>query len=336
MKFLLKQLKYVLLLVIFLFILTYATLLPRPYNLDIDTPNNVKAKTLDGSFKLITFNVGLLDLRVVGKTMFKPTEYIEQRARIIPQQLLTHGADVIALQEIYEKKHIDFFIKELKSTYPFFFFKHNSQIKLNNGLMIFSKYPFVSTKGESQSDKGPIDEWLMADRGLLSAVIKLNDDINLDIVNLHATSGGTLNSQDSDSVNASRQKQLEQALKLALASNTEYQIILGDVNAGPEISKINYNYFLDNDFSDAYAKYSSQKGLDAKPTWDGANPLNSMRGYTAEDTQRIDHIYLSKRLTAITTLEIVERVFDENILTIEGKSFPLSDHYGVEMVLNFN
>ena len=92
MKFLLKQLKYVLLLVIFLFILTYATLLPRPYNLDIDTPNNAKAKTLEGPFKLITFNVGLLDLRVVGKTMFKPTEYIEQRARVIPQQLLSHDA----------------------------------------------------------------------------------------------------------------------------------------------------------------------------------------------------------------------------------------------------
>ena len=335
MKFLLKQLKYVVLLVIFLLVLTYATLLPKPYKVDIATANTAQSEIFEGSFKLITFNLGLLDLRVVGRTMFKPTEYIEQRAKIIPKQLLTHDADVIALQEIYDKKHIDFFVKELQKTYPFYFFKHNSQIKLNNGLMIFSKYPFVSTKGESQSDKGPIDEWFIADRGLLSAVIKLNDEINLDIVNLHATSGGTLNSQDSDNINASRQKQLEQALTLALASNTEYQIILGDVNAGPEISNINYNYLLENDFSDAYAEYSLQKGIVAKPTWDGANPLNSMRGYTAEDTQRIDHIYLSKRLGAITQLEIVERVFDENVITIDGKGFPLSDHYGVEMVLRF-
>jgi len=336
MKFILKQLKYVVLLFILLVVLTYATLFPKPYNLDIMAPADAQAKVLDRSFKLITFNIGLLDLRVVGASMFKPTEYIEQRAKIIPKQLLNHDADVIALQEIYDKKHIDYFIQELKETYPFYFFKHNSQIKLNNGLMIFSKYPFVSTKGESQSDKGPIDEWFIADRGLLSAVIKLNNDINLDIVNLHATSGGTLNSQDSDNVNASRQKQLEQALNLAMASNTEYQIILGDVNAGPEISKINYNYLLENNFTDAYAEFSRQKGIIAKPTWTGDNPLNSMRGYTAEDAQRIDHIYLSKKLDAITDLGIVERVFDENVLNVDGKNIPLSDHYGVEMVLEFN
>lgn len=336
MKFLLKQLKYVLLLLIFLLILTYATLFPKPYKLDLTASSTAKAKTLDSTFKLITFNVGLLDLRVVGKTMFKPTEYIEERARIIPSQLLSQDADVIALQEIYDKKHIDFFIKELKESYPFYFFKHNSQFKLNNGLMIFSKYPFVSTKGESQYDKGPIDEWFMADRGLLSAVIKLNDNINLDIVNLHATSGGTLHKQDDDSINFSRQMQMEQALKLAIASKTNYQIILGDVNAGPEISQMNYKYLLENDFTDAYAKYASQKGISAKPTWDGANPLNSMRGYTAKDAQRIDHIYLSKRLSMISKLESVARVFDENMVTVNGKGYPLSDHYGVEMVISFD
>ena len=64
MKFLLKQLKYVLLLLIFLLILTYATLFPKPYKLDLTASSTAKAKTLDSTFKLITFNVGLLDLRV--------------------------------------------------------------------------------------------------------------------------------------------------------------------------------------------------------------------------------------------------------------------------------
>ena len=336
MKFVFKLIKYTLLIVVFLLVLTYATLFPKPYKVEIAPVSADRVKALDGSFKLITFNIGLLDLRVVGKTMFKPTEYIEQRAQVIPEQLLAHDADVIALQEIYDKKHIDFFINELQQAYPFYFFQHNSHIKLNNGLMIFSKYPFVSTDGESQSDKGPIDEWFIADRGLLSAVVKLNDQTNLAIVNLHATSGGTLNRQDSDNVNASRQMQLEQALKLAMKSKTEYQIILGDVNAGPEISQVNYKYLLENDFTDAYAKFSKQNRIPAKATWDGANPLNSMRGYTAKDAQRIDHIYLSKKLDAITQLKSVERVFDENVISVDGKSYPLSDHYGVEMVISFN
>ena len=335
MKIIFKLIKYTLLLVIFLLVLTYATLFPKPFKIDIAPTINAKAKTYDGSFKLITYNIGLLDLRVVGRSMFKPTEFIEPRAQVIPKELLARDADVIALQEIYDKKHINFFIKELQEVYPYYFFQHNSHIKLNNGLMIFSKYPFVSTKGESQADKGPIDEWFMADRGIISTVINVKNDINLAIVNLHATSGGTLHKQDDDSINFSRQMQMEQALKLAIASKTNYQIILGDVNAGPEISQMNYKYLLENDFTDAYAKYASLKGISAKPTWDGANPLNSMRGYTAKDAQRIDHIYLSRRLTSMSRIVGVERVFDGNMVTVDGKDYPLSDHYGVEMVLQF-
>ena len=336
MKYLLKHLKYLLILLIVLIVLIYATLLPRPYYTDINLPDNVVNKTFNGPLKIITFDAGLLDLRIVGRTMYKPTEYIDQRAKLIPQQLLTRNADIIALQEVYEKKHIDFFISKLKKEYPYYFFKHNSYFKLNNGLMIFSKFPFVSTKGESQNEKGPIDELFIADRGLLSAVIKLDNNTNIDIVNLHATSGGTLNKQDSDSINIKRQKQIEKALELAIESNTEFQIIVGDINAGPSISKINYAYLLENDFTDAYGEYSKVNNLNAKPTWEGANPLNAMHGYTAADNQRIDHLYLSKQLTNNSQIILVERIFDENIFTVEGKSFPLSGHYGVELILAIN
>lgn len=61
-----------------------------------------------------------------------------------------------------------------------------------------------------------------------------------------------------------------------------------------------------------------------------------MRGYTAKDAQRIDHIYLSKRLSMISQLESVARIFDENMVIVDGKGYPLSDHYGVEMVISFD
>lgn len=333
MKFILKLSAFLLALAVLVVIISYATLLPKPYKRTLQPPQEIYTKTLNGSLKIITYNVGLLDIRVLGKTMFKPTEFIKQRAQLIPQHLLNRNADVIALQEIYEKHHINYFINHLKDSYPYYFFAHQSPVKLNNGLMVFSKYPFVSTSGESQKEKGPIDEWFIADRGLLSTVIKLDENTNVNLVNMHATSGGTLTAQDTDAMNAKRQAQLEQALTLARSTKTDYQIIVGDVNAGPAISSDNYQYLLKNGFTDSYADYSKKSGIEAKPTWYGDNPLNAMRGYNKEDAQRIDHLYLSKQLAENSNIVNVERIFDTNTISVRGKDYPLSDHYGLELEL---
>lgn len=336
MKILFKLIKYLFFLLLLLVLLSYLTLFPKPYKTDIKISQQPAQAVNKRTLKIITFNLGLLDIRILGRTMFKPTDFIQQRAKVIPQHLLARNADVIALQEIYEKRDIDYFIQELKAVYPYYYFKHPSRIKLNNGLMVFSKFPFVDMTGQSQQEKGPIDEWFIADRGLLSTTIQVNDKTLINLVNLHATSGGTLNKQDSDKMNFMRQTQMEQALKLALSGNTEYQIIVGDINAGPDISPMNYKYLLENDFTDAYDAYSKRSGIAVKPTWYGANPLNAMRGYTSNDAQRIDHIYLSKRLSMNSTIVSAERIFDENMVTVNGKAYPLSDHYGVEVVLQLH
>ena len=336
MKFILKFFSFLLIITLIVVVLAYATLLPKPYKKTIQAPQEIYTTTHAGSLKIITYNIGLLDIRVFGRSMFKPTEFIKQRAQLIPQQLLNRDADVIALQEIYEKHHINYFISQLKASYPYYYFQHKSPLKLNNGLMVFSKYPFLSTHGESQVEKGPIDEWFIADRGLLSTIIKLNENTTVNLVNMHATSGGTLTAQDTDKMNTMRQRQMQQALKLATSANTDYQIIVGDFNAGPNISAVNYQFLIDNGFTDAYASYSEQTGIAVKPTWYGDNALNALRGYTDQDAQRIDHLYLSKALTDNSKLLMVERIFDQNKITVNGNAYPLSDHYGVEMALEVN
>ncbi|MBT8142522.1 MAG: endonuclease/exonuclease/phosphatase family protein [Gammaproteobacteria bacterium] len=333
MRALFKTLKYLIIISLVLVVVVYASLLPKPFMTHVQEPVSSTPKAFSGQLKVISFNLGLLDIRVLGKSVFKPTEFIEERAKHIPHALLQRNADVIALQEIYEKRDIEFFIQKLKQEYPYYFFAHKSLIKLNNGLMVFSKYPFIRTMSESQQEKGPIDEMLIADRGILSTVIKLTDQKRVNLINLHATSGGTLNRQDDDNINLMRTRQLEQALKLALTNNTEYQIILGDFNAGPRFSAINYKYLLENDFTDVYAAYAQQRGITPKPTWTGDNPLNAMRGYTAAEAQLIDHIYISRRLRTDSRIRSARRVFDENIVEVDGKMYPLSDHYGVEVLL---
>ncbi len=320
----------------------YYTLHPKPY-LNYAWDNIVFPETVaselasKNEFSILSFNAGLLDLRIHGETKLMPTAFIEERTKKIPSALLAEDADVIALQEVYEKEHIDFLIRELKSTYPHYFFQHNSRLKLNNGLMLFSKYPLLDRKGMSQDEKGPFDEAWLADRSLISSAIEVNGK-RISIVNLHATSGGTLYAQDDDNINQARQKQLQKAIDLANTYQTDYQIILGDMNAGPTIAPSNHQHVLSQGYVDAHGELIEYQKTDkSNSTWDGGNPLNAMRGYDASIQQRIDLIYLSDALKKAVELTGAQQLYSEDSVKIDEQlSVPLSDHYGVIVNMRFD
>ena len=334
MKYIYKHIKYFILGLIFLVLVSFATFGPTSYNLDIKQANE-PAPDFTGTFSVITYDTSLLDLRMLGTSIYRSSDYIEQRAKNIPKELLKFDADVIALQKVYSKKHIDYFISKLKDLYPYYFFKHNSSLRINNGLLLFSKYPFLSTSVESQIAKASFDEMLITDSGVLSAVIRLNDQIKLDIVNMHATPGGLLLKSGNDAIEV-REEQLKQALNLAIASGEPKQIILGDINAGPNTFNENYFYLIEQGFIDAYHEYSVKSNTKIQPSWTGNNPLNIQKGADPSLEQRIDHIFLSKALTDEININKVSRILDEPILTIGKKKIPLSDHYGILIEIEFS
>ncbi len=339
-KFLSWALVLILFLVIAVLVSGYYTLHPKPYkNFDWNSVKfdqavspELAAKT---DFTLITFNAGFLDLRIQGKTKFMPTDHIEARLAATPTHLLARDADLIAFQEVYEKAHIDFLIEELKPVYPHYYFQHNSRLKLNNGLMLFSKYPLNDRKGMSQPEKGPLDERFLADRSLLSAVVEIKGK-RISIVNLHATSGGTLYSSDDPKINAMRGRQLQTAIDLAGSKDTDYEIILGDINAGPIVSRENYQLFSYNSYVDTHWAYSGGAITFPETTWAGDNYHNAIRGYAADIQQRIDLIFFSDSLAAEAVLTNAQRLYTEDSVEIDDNlSVPLSDHYGLEVSFEF-
>lgn len=325
----------------------YATLRPSAYSGEYLTeisrsvylsPNHRSTSdelVARGELKLLTFNAGLLDLRIHTRDVLKPTDYLAERLARLPAALIGSQAHIIALQEVYDTQHIDYLIRELNDEYPYVFLKHISAIKLNNGLLLFSKFPLINARGEAFENNMPWDEWLVADRGLQSAEIEFHGK-RIGIVNLHATSGGTSYDYEDPYVQSIRQDQIQQAINAAGAAGTDLQILLGDFNTGPNSAKSNYDFMIDNRFLDAQLSFDPQANDYSRATWDGANPLNGLRGYDGSSYGRIDLIFLSQALAKQTHVIDAQRVMDDfSVLVDADLMVPLSDHYGVEIILQF-
>ena len=68
---------------------------------------------------VLTWNVGLMRIKMCGKTVFSNPPFVQERAQHIAPSILSHKADVVALQECYEVEHVDMLVDALSSQYPF-------------------------------------------------------------------------------------------------------------------------------------------------------------------------------------------------------------------------
>ena len=101
--------------------------------------------------------------------------------------------------------------------------------------------------------------------------------------------------------------------------------LVGDLNAGPESSKINYQAILDEGFIDAF-KMAGNSGI----TWDPENPLIISGDENHLPAQRIDHIFMNNMALDVLKPESGIIVMDENSILLEDNSrIPVSDHYGL-------
>ena len=55
--------------------------------------------------KVMTLNVGLLNLKVLGHSVLKPADWIEERFSCLHESILALNPDIVFLQEIYTSHH---------------------------------------------------------------------------------------------------------------------------------------------------------------------------------------------------------------------------------------
>ena len=208
------------------------------------------------------------------------------------------GADVIALQEVFQPAHRRFLIDALRDTHPHALAPRASRSVLGSGLMLLSIAPI------RRGGFFPLAGIGLTDRGALWAELDDPAPGALRLANVHVRAGPP------------KRHAAELAHLLHVAGR--HAILCGDFNCGPNIAADAYRRILRDGWVDAY---TAAGGTEA-PTWDAANPLNRVGRYRHDPSQRIDHVFIPDRigLRAVTAAIVLR----------DGKP-PLSDHYGMQV-----
>mmetsp|Transcript_64085 Transcript_64085/g.177085 ORF Transcript_64085/g.177085 Transcript_64085/m.177085 type:complete len:324 (+) Transcript_64085:260-1231(+) len=286
--------------------------------------------------KMLTYNCGLLRFRLFGTwggTVFHNPPHVTDRFPHLAKALLDSGADIIALQEIYEPGHIDQLCAAVKEVYPYSGYRRSGGwAKFTNGLMFLSKFEISDVALEMHAQMAGVER-MLGSKAVLA--VRVNTPVGqLYLMNLHTTAGGGLSPEAVDAV---RESELQEAVDMGTAALGEgyIPIILGDMNMGPVVSKPNYDFVISQSYFDAVTQCVSEEQLPLM-TWDPANPLNAVGPHKDCPPQWVDHFFVhdSSGLEGAETAIVLTEPFVE--LPAKKKAtekVTLSDHYGVSLTL---
>lgn len=217
------------------------------------------------SLKILTYNAGLFELKLFDFSIIKPADFLSERIAVLSNEIIKLDPDIIGFQEVYLKEHQDFLIEKLMNVFPYNCYKRNKTIKVNNGLMIFSKFPNSENKYYPFINRGPFTEKTFAEKGILKCTVDVPNYGKLNFINFHTTSGGFIYNPDSPEIIKIRSDQINQAYNIA--EKFQYPgIILGDFNTGPEIAVENYELLIKKGYTDSYLEYCNVKRIKPKIT----------------------------------------------------------------------
>jgi endonuclease/exonuclease/phosphatase family metal-dependent hydrolase len=295
--------------------------------------NNEAGKHL----KILVYNCGLLRLRGVGGgIIFENPPLADERFASLAAAILSSGADLVALTEIYEDAHVSELLKAVAGTYP----NHArgdprstmaKKIKFHNGLMYLTK-AWVSIEESRciRHKEAAAMEKILGDKAMLIVKVSAGDLGRICLVNMHTTAGGGL---DPEAVDKVRESELEEAVKevgKAMIGGCK-GIILGDLNMGPEASPINYQFMLEQGYRDEVISCVPEEKHKNVMTWDPANPLNSVGPHAKSPPQRCDHIFIHHTAGLISSS--AEMMYTEATIETANGLTTLSDHYGLQVHL---
>lgn len=160
-------------------------------NSEVDSlPVTVDDKVPLETLSMLTYNVGLLRMRLLGLTVFSNPPHADERLPHIPAALRSCPADILAIQECYEEKHANFLCNELKDLYPYHARADSGGfVRFHNALLVLSKYPIVRCELQHYKKVSTL-EYYMATKSNLIVDVLLPGLGKVTIVNMHTTAGG--------------------------------------------------------------------------------------------------------------------------------------------------
>lgn len=291
-----------------------------------------KEKHFSDGLSILTYNASTAHIRIFGIKIYEPIPFYKQRFSQLPFLIEKYSPDVIAIQETYKVNDKEYLISSLKNDYPFSIYysrKSNFKIILDCGLVILSKYPIIKHHFELFKNY-PFDEGLLVRKGFLHITLSLHGN-QISIINTHLTVGGLFWHTESKNANMIRKKQIQQIVSYINSNNLNNIVFSGDFNSGPNVSSINYNQILENNFFDPLE--TNQK-LSELITWDPENLLNKKTYFENSPPQRVDHVFIDKVFSSEFYLDEAKLFGLQPIVAInKNQKVTLSDHYGI--LLNF-
>ncbi|CDJ46930.1 endonuclease/exonuclease/phosphatase domain-containing protein, putative [Eimeria brunetti] len=201
---------------------------------------------------LLSFNAGLLEYKLCGLRVYQNPPFTQRRLHHIPAALLSAGADIICLQEVYGDNHADFIIESTRHKLPFVGRRTSGgRFSLHNGLMVLSKYPILHTQFHKFEDVTYIER-CFASKGMLEVAVDVPSIGVIAIFNIHLASGAV--DPESRYVEDVRAAEIRQLLKAcdAAADRGHVPLVIGDLNAAPHLCASNYKCFVERGWRDCW------------------------------------------------------------------------------------
>jgi endonuclease/exonuclease/phosphatase family metal-dependent hydrolase len=276
--------------------------------------------------RILTYNAGLLRVKLFGRTLVEPAPYVDERFPYLAPALLSSGADIIALQEVYDRKHQSRLVNDLAAAYPYHVVSPIHPWRpLGAALMLFSKFPITETQFIMFNDVPP-DERLFVDKGMILATVRAGSFGPIRISNSHHTSGGMLHHPEGAYTSRARSLQYRQLFEVLDRDASADRFAVGDFNCGPEALPENYRELLSFGYTDAWDACRKASA----PTWDPKNELNAHGPHRLTSAQRMDHILFRAGARRPITVKNARIVFNDPCVNLSGgRKVTISDHYGL-------
>jgi len=276
--------------------------------------------------KILTYNVGLLRVKFFGLTLVEPAPYVDERYACLAPALLASGADIIALQEIYDRDQQARLIRELAAVYPYCEFSPTRPFRpLGAALMLFSKFPLMDVEYILFKNI-PLDERIFVDKGMIVATVNAGAFGPLRITNTHCTSGGALHHPEGSFTSHARNRQYRQIFDTLDRDRGVMRLAVGDFNAGPKVLPENYRELLSRGYTDVWAARHRDSSA---PTWDPKNELNAHGPHRLTSAQRMDHILFRDGENRPTKVKNAQIVLSEPCVEVPAGKVTISDHYAL-------
>ena len=273
---------------------------------------------------LLTINAAIQDIRLFARSVYCPVGHTLERLHGLAGKIRSLDPDIICIQELFHHDLQRRIHALLRDRYPHMsgLARAGFKTRLDNELLVISKFPLAPGR-LVRFRHAAMEERLFTSKGYYETDVTLPKAGTIHLINFHMTAGGIHHHPESPRMEQIRALQIRQLL--GLLEGNKPTLLAGDLNAGLETSRSNYDEVINRGFIDAFLGCEG-KGV----TWDPDNPLVADHGEGHLPAQRIDHVFMDAAASKLLVPVQARIVLQDACVSLKGNvRVPVSDHYGV-------